>query len=210
MCRGSRGRDDREEAEDREVVAAAAIVAIVLMAGCTLTSPSPLPSDEPTIPAAGDSTNPSGGDLQTYDGQLLGFTIADVEALAADRGLECIDQDHGGFYCQTATPELVTPTWFVVLGYTWGDEAYNLSITTTSWPPNEQANRDAAADVAETLMPWITDLGWYRSGDFDCRAARQGDEDFDNFGPEYSICAHSSPGDADTRSNTVLDIATEP
>lgn len=199
--------------------AAAALLAIAVIAGCALAgqteSPSPIPSDEPVKPSAGDTATPSGGDRQTYDGQLLGFTIADVEALAADRGLECTNEpeaDGFGYFCKTQTPEFDTPEWFMVLGYTSGDEAYDLNIVTSTAPPNEQASRDAVADIAETLMPWIADLGWYRSGDFNCGAGRQGDREYDNFGPDYSICANSSPdpGGDGIRSGAELDIATEP
>lgn len=167
-------------------------------------------------PSAADTAIASGGDGQIYDGQLLGFTIADVETLAADLGLECTkEQPYGddiGFFCRTSTPESDTPEWFIIQGHVFGDEAYNLTILTSTAPPNEHASRDAAADIAETLMPWIADLGWYRSGDFECRAGRQGDREFDNFGPDYSICASSSsdPGGDGTRSGAELDIATEP
>jgi hypothetical protein len=201
------------------LAAAAALLVIAVIAGCALAgqTQSPTPSDEPSVkPSAGDTATPSGGDGQTYDGQLLGFTIADVEALAADRGLECVNEPEGGgfsYFCRTRTPEFDTPEWFIVQGHTFsGDEAYNLSIATTTAPPNEQASRDAVADIAETLMPWITDLGWYRSGDFYCGAGRQGAPEYDNFGPEYSICASSSsdPSGDGTRSGAELDIATEP
>ena len=198
---------------------AAPFLAIALIAGCAMAGPaqSPVPSDEPSVmPSAGDTAIPSGGGEQAYDGQLLGFTIADVEALAVDLGLECtIDEPVGddvGYFCRTSTPEFDTPEWFIIQGHTSGDEAYNLSILTSTAPPNERASRDAVADIAETLMPWIADLGWYRSGDFDCRAGRQGARQNDNFGPDYSICASSSPdpGGDGTRSGADLDIATEP
>lgn len=68
------------------LAAAAALLVIAVIAGCALAgqTQSPIPSDEPSVkPSAGDSAIPSGGDRQTYDGQLLGFTIADVEALAS-------------------------------------------------------------------------------------------------------------------------------
>lgn len=199
--------------------AAAALLIIAVIAGCALSgqTESPIPSDEPGVePSAGDTAVPSGGDGQTYDGQLLGFTIADVEALAADLGLECTNDepvaDVFGYFCKTRTPEFDTPEWFIVQGYTSGDEAYNLYIVTSTAPPNEQASRDAVADIAETLMPWIADLGWYRSGDFNCGEGRQGDREYDNFGPHYSICASSSsdPGGDGIRSGATLDIATEP
>lgn len=201
------------------LAAGAALLAIALIAGCTSAgqTQSPIQSDEPSVkPSAGDTAIPSGGDGQTYDGQLLGFTIADVEALAADLGLDCInDEPYGddfGFFCRTSTPEFDTPGWFIISGYISGDEAYNLYIVTSTAPPNEHASRDAVADIAETLMPWIADLGWYRSGDFDCGAGRQGDREYDNFGPDYSICASSSsdPGGDGMRSGAELDIATEP
>src|SRR5687767_14229421 len=69
-----------------------------------------------------------------------------------------------------------------------------------------------AHNIAETLMPWIADLGWYLSGDFDCGIGRQGAREYDNFGPDYSICANSSsdPGGDGIRSGAELDIATEP
>ena len=78
--------------------------------------------------------------------------------------------------------------------------------------PDEGVSRAAVADIAEALMPWITDLGWYRSGDFQCGPGRQGAPEYDDFGPEYSICASSSadPGGDGTRSGAELDIATEP
>ena len=198
---------------------AGALLAVALIAGCALAGQtrSPVPSDEPSVkPSAGDTAVPSGGDGPTYDGQLLGFTIADVEALAVDLGLECtIDEPLGhdvGYFCRTSTPELDTPEWFMVSGHMWGDEAYNLSILASTAPPNERASRDAVADIAETLMPWIADLGWYRSGDFNCRAGRQGARQDGNFGPHYSMCASSSPdpGGDGTRSGADLDIATEP
>jgi len=199
------------------LTAAAALLAITVIAGCALAGEpeSPIPSDEPVKPSAGDTTTPSGGDGQTYDGQLLGFTIADVDALAADRGLECTNEpevDGFGYFCKTRTPEFDAPEWFIIQGYTSGDEAYNLSILTSTAPPNEHASRDAVADIAEALMPWITDLGWYRSGDFYCGAGRQGAPEYDNFGPEYSICGSSSadPSGDGIRSGAELDIATEP
>ena len=201
------------------LVTAGALLAIALIAGCALAGQtrSPIPSDEPSVkPIAGDTAVASGGDGPTYDGQLLGFTIADVEALAADLGLECSPEYAYGndvsYFCKTSTPEFDTPMWFMVTGHAWVDEAYNLSILASTAPPNEQASRDAVADIAETLMPWIADLSWYRSGDFDCRAGRQGDREYDNFGPHYSICASSASdqvGDG-TRSVADLDIATEP
>jgi hypothetical protein len=198
---------------------AAAILAIALVAGCALAGQTQtrMPSDEPSVkPSAVATAIPSGSVGQSYDGQLLGFTIADVEALAADLGLECTTDepygDYGGFFCRTSTPEFDTPEWIIIDGHTFGDEAYNLTILTSTAPPNEQASRDSVADIAETLMPWIADLGWYRSGDFDCRAGRQGDREYDNFGPHYSMCASSSPdpGGDGTRSGAQLDIATEP
>jgi len=200
------------------LMAAAATLAITVIAGCALSgqTQSPIPSDELVKPSAGDTATPSGGDGQTYDGQLLGFTIADVEALAADLGLECsTDEPVGdgfGYFCKTRTPEFDTPEWFIIVGHISGDEAYNLNIITSTGPPNEQASRDAVADIAETLMPWITDLGWYRSGDFYCGAGRQGAPEYDNFGPDYSICASSSadPSGDGIRSGAELDIATEP
>lgn len=199
--------------------AAAALLAIAVIAGCASAGQTqiPMPSDEPSVePSAGDTATPSGGDGQTYDGELLGFTIADVEALAADLGLECANEriyDGFGYYCETRTPEFDTREWFMIVGHTFsGDEAYNLYIVTSTAPPNEQASRDAVADIAETLMPWIADLGWYRSGDFNCGEGRQGDREYDNFGPHYSICASSSsdPGGDGIRSGATLDIATEP
>ncbi|HYI67201.1 MAG TPA: hypothetical protein VEW95_09775 [Candidatus Limnocylindrales bacterium] len=201
------------------LAAVAAFLAIALIAGCALEGQtrSPMPSDEPSVePSAGDTAIPSGGDRQIYDGQLLGFTIADVEALALDLGLECTNEpiyDGFGYHCQTRTPEFDTRQWFMIVGHTFsGDEAYNLNIITSTRPPNEQASRDAVADIAETLMPWITDLGWYRSGDFHCGAGRQGAPAYDNFGPVYSICGSSSPdpGGDGMRSGADLDIATEP
>ena len=201
------------------LAAAAALLAIAATAGCALSGQiqSPIPSEEPSVePGAGDTATPSGDDRQTYDGQLLGFTIADVEALAAELGLECInDEPYGhvvGYFCKSSTPEFETPEWFLIQGHTFGDEAYNLSIVTTTAPPDERASRDAAADIAETLMPWIADLGWYRSGHFDCGVGRRGAREDDNFGPDYSICASSSsdPGGDGIRSGATLDIATEP
>jgi hypothetical protein len=201
------------------LAAAAALLAIALIAGCTLAgqTQSPVPSDEPSVmPSAGDTAIPSGGGEQAYEGQLLGVTVVDVEALAVDLGLECtIDEPLGhdvGYFCRTSTPEADTPEWFIVTGHMWDDEAYNLSVIASTAPPDEQASRDAVADIVETLMPWIADLDWYRSGDFDCRAGRQGDREFDNFGPEYSICALSSAdvGGDGSRSVAGLDIATEP
>ena len=201
------------------LAAAAALLAIALIAGCALAGQTrrPIPTDEPSVkPSAGDTAVPSGGDGQTYDGQLLGFTIADVEALAADLGLECSPEHAYGndvsYFCKTSTPEFDTPMSFMVTGHAWGDEAYNLSVLASTAPPNEEASRDAVADVVETLMPWIADLGWYRSGDFNCGAGRQGDREYDNFGPDYSICASSSadPGGDGMRSGAELDIATEP
>ena len=186
-----------------------------VLAGCALSGQthSPMPSEQASVPpSVGETATPSRGEGQTYDGQLLGVTITDLDALAAELGLEC---DHEPMYddftsfCRTRTPEFETPEWFMISGHTSGDEAYNLSIFTSTAPPNEQASRDAVADIVETLMPWIADLGWYRSGDFDCGAGRRGDREFDNFGPEYSMCASSSAGDG-TRSQADLDIATEP
>ena len=201
------------------LAAAAAILAIALMAGCELAgqTQSPVPSDQPSVvPSAAVTALPSGADGRAYEGQLLGVTVADVEALAVDLGLECtIDEPLGhdvGYFCRTSTPEADTPEWFVVTGHMWDDEAYDLEILTTTAPPDERASRDAVADIAETLMPWIADLGWYRSGDFDCRAGRQGARQADDFGPHYSMCASSSPdpGGDGTRSGADLDIATEP
>ena len=181
------------------LAAAAALLAIALIAGCTLTGQTqdPIPSDGPSIePSAGDTAIPSVGDGQTYDGQLLGFTVADVEALGVDLGLECAPDHRVGndvsYFCKTSTPELDTPMWFMLTGHAWGDEAYNLSVFASTAPPDEQASRDAVADIAETLMPWIADLDWYRSGDFHCRAGRQGDREVNNFGPAYSICGSAS------------------
>jgi hypothetical protein len=197
---------------------AAVFLAIAVMAGCASSgqTQSPIPSDEPSMQSAGDTATPSGGDGRTYDGQLLGFTIADVEALAADLGLECTNEriyDGFAYHCETRTPQFDTREWFMIVGHTFsGDEAYNLHIITSTGPPNEQASRDAVGDIAETLMPWITDLGWYRSGDFYCGPGRQGAPEFDNFGPVYSICGSSSadPGGDGIRSGADLDIATEP
>ena len=201
------------------LAAATALLAIAVIAGCASSAQtqSPIPSDEPSVkPSAGDTATPSGGDGQTYDGELLGFTIADVEALAADRGLECTNvriYDGFNYHCETRTPEFDTREWFSITGHTFsGDEAYNLSIATSTGPPNEQASRNAVADIAEILMPWITDLAWYRSGDFYCGPGRQGAPEFNNFGPVHSICGSSSPdpGGDGVRSGATLDIATEP
>ena len=201
------------------VASAAPLLAIALLAGCALgdQARSSIPSDEPSgKPRAGETPIPSVREGRPYDGRLLGFTIADIKALAADRGLECTP-DHAfgndiSYFCTTSTPELDTPMWLRVTGHTWGDEAYNLSVFASTAPPDEQASRDAVADIVVSLMPWIADLGWYRSGDFDCGAGRQGDREFHNFGPEYSICAISSAdlGGDGSRSATELDIATEP
>jgi hypothetical protein len=198
---------------------AAPFLVIALIAGCAMAgqAQSPVPSDEPSVtPSAGDTAIPPGGGGQAYDGQLLGFTIADVEALAADRGLECtIDEPVGhdvGYFCRTSTPEFETSNWFMIEGHTWDDEAYDLSILTSTTPPDVRASRDAVADIAETLMPWIADLGWFRDGVFSCRPGRQGARQDDNFGPHYSMCARSSrdPAGDGTRSGADLDIATEP
>jgi hypothetical protein len=198
---------------------AAAVLIIAIAAGCALPArtESPSPSGVSSSgPSAGNSAAPSGGAGPTYDGRLLGFTIADVEALAAHRGLECTHDAPVGhdvyYFCTTSTPEFDTPDWFMVVGHLWDDEAYNLSIITSTAPPDEEGSRDAVADIAETLMPWIADLGWYRRGDAECRAGRQGDREYDNFGPEYSICGTSSadPGGDGTRSGAELDIANEP
>lgn len=198
--------------------AGAALLAIALMAGCALAGQShvSIPSDEPSVrPSGGDTAIPSGGDGQTYDGQLLGFTIADVEAIAADLGLECVEEpENDGFYfdCMTSASSLETPEWFAINARTSGEEAYILIIVTSTAPPNEQASRDAAADIAETLMPWITDLGWYRSGNYYCGPGRHPVPEFDNFGPDYSICGSSSPdagGDGIT-SSAELGIVTDP
>ena len=195
------------------------LLVIALIAGCAFAGESQglIPSDGPGVsPDAGATAIPSDRDGRTYDGELLGFTIADVEAIAADLGLVCTYGapvgDASDFFCKTSTPEFDTPQWFIVTGHMWGDEAYNLSIVSSTGPPDEQASRDAAADIAETLMPWITDLGWYHSGDYYCGPGRHPVPQFDNFGPHYSICGSSSPdtGGDGLRSDAGLDIATEP
>ena len=196
--------------------AAGALLAIAVIAGCAVPvqSQGPISREEAKAEPSASAT-PDIGQGRTYDGHLLGFTVAHVEALAADLGMECTNRsenDGSGYFCRTRTPEFDTPEWFLIAGHTAGDEAYNLNIITSTAPPNEQVSRDAVADIAEALMPWITDLGWYRSGDFHCGAGRQGAPAYDNFGPEYSICASSSadPGGDGTRSGAELDIATEP
>src|SRR5918999_1375859 len=57
------------------LTAAAAILAITVIAGCAFAgeTQSPIPTDEPINPGAGDTATPPGGDGHAYDGQLLGF-----------------------------------------------------------------------------------------------------------------------------------------